>query len=136
MKKLFLSLAVMTALCVGFASCDKDEENASASIVGKWYEYDVEVSGGDCVDADINTNNWVEFYADGTTDSYNSEDNETSKGTWSINGKILTMTDLSFPIPIPAEILELTSTTLAIKVELPCFMEDNNAIAVRTYKKR
>ncbi len=91
MKKLFLSLVVMTALCVGFVSCgDKDEENnssggsSSASIVGKW-KLLYEASNPDEV---YDGERYLTFKEDGTgIDVSHSGDTETftKTFTWSLS---------------------------------------------------
>ncbi len=139
MKKVFNCSVVMVlmTLCVGFSSCSSDEEGSgSNTIVGKWYEFKEEkVSGIECITSSFNPDSWWQFKDDGTWEYYHVDDNETERGTWSINGSILTITDSSFPIPVPVQIVELTNSTFVCRLELPCFGTDD-AITVRTYKKR
>src|SRR5680860_1561734 len=100
MKKifvLFFSIALLTA-------CSEDDNNATDPVVGKWFIAEVNnVPGSDFTLSECNTNSFMTFNADGTTNSvfYTEIDGNCTAGDsitsdWGQQAGIYT-----FTIPIP-----------------------------------
>lgn len=101
MKKLF-TLFACTLILVAFTGCsDKDDDNdvSIEKLIGKWMfvgEYD-----GDIGEWDWDWNGYtktLEFRADGTGTYYSKSKNDNGSSreyTWSLDGRILTMTAYS-----------------------------------------
>ena len=106
----FLSWAILIALCVGLASCSKDE-GGSDDIVGKWQIY----YNSDGLDELCDYEDWFEFKSDGTYTEFDKCDNETVGGTWKREGNNLTIVAEYFPIPIVFTIVSLSKDELVLE---------------------
>jgi len=100
MKKifvLFFSIALLTA-------CSEDDNTATDPVVGKWFVVEVNnIPGSDFTLSECNTNSFMTFNADGTTNSvfYTQIEGSCTPGTstnseWKQQASIYT-----FTIPIP-----------------------------------
>ena len=100
MKKifvLFFSIALLTA-------CSEDDNNATDPVVGKWFVVEVNnIPGSDFTLSECNTNSFMTFNADGTTNSVFSSEVEgnclagaSTNSEWKQQASIYT-----FTIPIP-----------------------------------
>jgi hypothetical protein len=117
MKKLF-NLAIILALCVGFSSCSSDDDEGndiSSLIIGKWqmyettapdYYYPCEYLG------------WDEYKSDGKYNTYDACEGKTYTGSYTLNGKNLTVIPEIIPIPFIFTIVSVTETELVGHFEL------------------
>ena len=111
------SWALLLALCVGFASCNKDGDGggSSGNIVGKWQMY--EVTPSSYYDA-CDFEGWIEFKSNGTYTDFDKCDNSTVNGTWKKEGNQLTVVAGNFPIPVAFTIISISSNEMVLEVEL------------------
>jgi len=125
MKKVinFWSLAVIIALCVGFASCDKDDNKGKgddttineSDIVGKWQMFEVVPDDDDYDDCDFE--GWIDIRADKTFTEYDACEDDTSIGTWKIDGSTMTVIHNAFPIPIAFRVVSVSANELVLEID-------------------
>ena len=95
MKKLFMWVLAATLMCgttTVFTSCDDDDVEdimETINLVGKWKSTG-QVTPKPTDNLEIDFNSTIEFKSDGTFSTTYS-DNETATGTWTLRGKVLTM---------------------------------------------
>ena len=119
MSKLSVLFVAALALGMSFASCNKDDDNASAAIEGKWYFSKIAITGGTDATPEIDYPNacsskkdFIELKTgavsiDGSYDDNCVLDQYTS--TWSKSGNTLVLDGENY------EILSLTDTTIKVK---------------------
>lgn len=113
MKKLKLS-GLLLASALLFSCSSDDDNNASASIVGKWAFIDTVVNGVSepYDDHEACGKDYVEFKADNTyisVDVWDCEEYPDDYSTYSVNGNMITINNET------SEIIQLTNTHLSIK---------------------
>lgn len=89
MKNLFL----IAAFALSFVACSKDDDGLSSNdLVGKWSIYEFE-ENGEVEPADLDTELcYWEFKSGGNCEEYDYYMNRTSKGTFSLEGDVVTVT--------------------------------------------
>ena len=119
MSKLSVLFVAALALGMSFVSCNKDDDNASAAIEGKWYFSKIAITGGTDATPEIDYPNacsskkdFIELKTgavsiDGSYDDNCVLDQYTS--TWSKSGNTLVLDGENY------EILSLTDTTIKVK---------------------
>jgi hypothetical protein len=123
--KNWLCIALPAAMSLLAFSCDEDEKDTSASIVGKWQGDRSELKASYGIvpiheDTDENFDATIEFKADGTV-TY-SDDGDTASGTYTQSGDVLSTTvDLELEgvdlTDVEFRIIELAQTRLHLRLE-------------------
>ena len=104
------SLAILAAMCMGFSSCSKDSlGDISIKIIGKWQF--VESSFGDFQPCDFQ--NWIEFKANGTLESYNACNETTNAGIWA--AKVYTLAMIADGYPLEWRVRSITNEELILE---------------------
>jgi hypothetical protein len=129
MKKLFFATAVL-ALVAGFATSCTDEQSNTEKLTGTWRleETEVDLGNDGTIDSTeiptgCDADDDLVVAANGTfTINFNTlcnaGDPATETGTWafSANETILTITNNTFPLPIPFTVEELTSDHMKLSI--------------------
>ena len=109
MKKLLLGLLMVGS----FYSCSSDKDSASNTdnIVGKWQV--VSYSNPDWYEP-CDYLGYTNFINGGKYQDYDECTKSTENGTWSQKDNLLTITSSTFPSPIVAKIISVSTTTLVL----------------------
>ena len=103
---------------IALTSCSSDNDSASSTgntsnIVGKWQV--VSYSNPDGYEP-CDYLGYINIMNDGKYQDFDECEKTSENGTWSQKDNLLTITSPSFPFPVVAKIISVTSTTLVLEI--------------------
>jgi hypothetical protein len=110
MKKLLLGLLMV----LSFYSCssDNDSDSNTDNIVGKWQVVKYSIPDGY---EPCDYLGYLNIMNGGKYQDYDECTKSTENGTWSQKDNLLTITSSTFPFPIVAKIISVSTTTLVLE---------------------
>lgn len=93
-------------------SCTKDGTIKENYLIGKWQM----TNSTDPYTEPCDFEGYLQFKDGGTYTDFDKCANQTSGGTWKLDGNILTVATNAFPISVQVKIIKLTKTELIMEV--------------------
>lgn len=135
MRKVLITCTALFVISLIFSACDKDKDENSSTIVGKWFikaEYDKAYLNGtlsysDTTD-DYTTSDYIEFKSDGSFASMNADPDDNSNGTYTYDGssKMLVLSDGTYS--------DTTTVTTLTADKLILYSEESESFEGSNYK--